>query len=128
MARFWIQYGVTKVAVFSAFIRASAEEQGKAAKELLEVLKVLEERCLGDKKFFGGDSINLVDISYGILSYWFAAIEEAIGVKVLEPTTLPRLHTWTKNFLEVPLIKENIPDNDKMLAYVRGVREKLLNK
>ncbi|CAK7327362.1 unnamed protein product [Dovyalis caffra] len=128
MARFWIQYGVTMVAVFRAFIRASGEELGKAAKELLEVLKVLEEQCLGDKKFFGGDSINLVDISYGVFSYWFATTEEAIGVKVLEPTTLPRLHTWTKNFLEVPLIKENIPDNDKMLAYVRGLREKLDNK
>nr|TKR83859.1 hypothetical protein D5086_0000266300 [Populus alba] len=128
MARFWIQYGVTKGAAFGAFFRASGEELEKAVKEVAEVLRVLEEQGLGDKKFFGGDSINLVDISYGLFAYWFAAIEEAAGVKVLEPSTLPRLHAWAQNFIEVPLIKENIPDYDKMLLHMKSVREKMTNK
>ncbi|KAB5516148.1 hypothetical protein DKX38_026796 [Salix brachista] len=101
-----------------AFNRGSGEDQlEKAAKELLESLKILEEQGLGDKKFFGGESINLVDISYGALGYWFPALEEAKGVKVLEPRTLPRLHAWAKNFVELPVVKENIPAYDKMLAY-----------
>ncbi|CAK7327361.1 unnamed protein product [Dovyalis caffra] len=125
MARFWIQYGVTKGAPIGVFYRASGEELEKAAKELREMLKILEEQGLGDKKFFGGDSINLVDISYGALAYWFAAMEEASGVKVLEPSTLPRLYSWAKNFIEVPVVKENIPDYDKMLAYVSATRKKL---
>ena len=97
-------------------------------KEVAEVLRVLEEQGLGDKKFFGGDSINLVDISYGLFTCWFAAIEELAGVKVLEPSTLPRLHAWAQNFIEVPLIKENIPDYDKMLLHMKSVREKMTNK
>ncbi|KAG6766293.1 hypothetical protein NC652_021861 [Populus alba x Populus x berolinensis] len=128
MARFWIQYGATKSAALVPLFRASGEELEKAVKEVAEVLRVLEEQGLGDKKFFGGDSINLVDISYGLFAYWFAAIEEAAGVKVLEPSTLPRLHAWAQNFLEVPLIKENIPDNDKMLLHMKSVREKMMNK
>jgi glutathione S-transferase len=52
-------------------------------------------------------------------------MEEAVGVKVLEPSTLPKLHAWAKNFIEVPVIKENIPDYDKMMAYSRVAREKL---
>ncbi|KAF9663459.1 hypothetical protein SADUNF_Sadunf17G0052300 [Salix dunnii] len=117
MARFWIQYGVNMSAAFSAFNRGSGEELEKAAKDLLGSLKILEEQGLGDKKFFGGESINLVDISYGALGYWFAALEEAKGVKVLEPRTLPRLHAWAKNFVELPVIKENIPAYDNMVAY-----------
>ncbi|XP_011041490.1 PREDICTED: probable glutathione S-transferase [Populus euphratica] len=120
MARFWIQYGVIKGAAFSAFYHGSGEELEKAAKEMAEWLKILEEQGLGDKKFFGGESINLVDISYGLLGYWFAALEDAKGVKVLEPSTLPRLHAWAKNFVELPVVKENIPAYDKMLAYVTG--------
>ncbi|KAH8495510.1 hypothetical protein H0E87_018615 [Populus deltoides] len=117
MARFWIQSGVIKGASFREFYHGSGEELEKAAKELTEWLKILEEQGLGDKKFFGGESINLVDISYGVLGYWFAAMEEAKAVKVLEPATLPRLHAWAKNFVELPVVKENIPAYDKMLAY-----------
>nr|ADB11325.1 tau class glutathione transferase GSTU36 [Populus trichocarpa] len=117
MARFWIQYGVIKGASFRGFYHGSGEELEKAAKELAEWLKILEEQGLGDKKFFGGESINLVDIAYGALGYWFAAMEEAKGVKVLEPSTFPRLHAWAKNFVELPVVKENIPAYDKMLAY-----------
>ncbi|KAJ6755727.1 GLUTATHIONE TRANSFERASE GST 23-LIKE [Salix purpurea] len=127
MARFWIQYGVTKCAdAFGAFYVASEEEEReKAAKDIVEVLKILEDQALGDKKFFGGDNINLVDISYGPSAYWLPAMGEAVGVKVLEPSTLPKLHAWANNFIEVPAIKENIPDYDKMLAYMRDAREKL---
>ncbi|KAJ6898438.1 glutathione S-transferase [Populus alba x Populus x berolinensis] len=125
MARFWIQYGVTKGAAFRAFCHGSGEELEKAAKELAEWLKILEEQGLGDKKFFGGERINLVDISYGVLGYWFAAVEEAKGVKVLEPSTLPRLHAWAKNFVELPVVKENIPAYDEMLAYRTDSMKKL---
>ena len=80
---------------------------------MLEVLRIIEEQALGDKKFFGGDTINLVDITYGLLSYWFKNVEEVIGIKVLEPSTLPRLSQWVQNFTEVPVIKETIPERDK---------------
>ncbi|KAF9673653.1 hypothetical protein SADUNF_Sadunf10G0046400 [Salix dunnii] len=127
MARFWIQYGVDTVAALGAltFYQGSGEELKKAAKELLESLKILEEQGLGDKKFFGGESMNLVDISYGALGYWLAAVEEAKGVKVLEPSTLPRLHAWAKNLNELPVVKENIPASDKILAFVTGAMNRL---
>ncbi|XVF29228.1 hypothetical protein REPUB_Repub15cG0102900 [Reevesia pubescens] len=127
IARFWIQFGVDKGPVFRAFIQSTGgEEQKKAAKDLLEVLKIIEEQALGDKKFFGGDAINLVDISYGLLAYWFKNVEEVIGVKVIEPSTLPRLCQWAQNFIEVAVVKETIPDRHKMLAYRRRMREKIV--
>ncbi|XVE81478.1 hypothetical protein DITRI_Ditri15bG0067500 [Diplodiscus trichospermus] len=127
MARFWIQFAVAKASVYRAFfVSTGGEDQEKARKDWLEVLKILEDQALGDKKFFGGDTINLVDISYGVLAYWFKNTEEVIGIKVLEPTTLPRLSQWVQNFMQVPVIKENIPDSHKMLAYLRIVREKII--
>ena len=45
-----------------------------------------------------------------------AAVEEAKGITVLKPSTLPRLHAWAKNLDELPVVKENIPASDKMLA------------
>ncbi|KAK6255060.1 hypothetical protein SCA6_016365 [Theobroma cacao] len=125
MARFWIQFVADKSPVIRAFILSTGgEEQEKAARELLEVLKIIEEKALGEKQFFGGDTINLVDISYGVLAYWFKIMQEIIGVKVLEPNTFPRLYEWAQNFMEVAVIKETIPDRDKLLAHMRGVREK----
>ncbi|XP_021290228.1 probable glutathione S-transferase [Herrania umbratica] len=127
MARFWIQFLEDKGPVFRALLLSTGgEEQEKAAKESLEVLKIIEEKALGDKKFFGTNTINLVDISYGVLTYWLKNMQEAIGVKVLEPNTLPRLYEWAQNFVEVAVIKETIPDRDKMVAYLRGLREKIV--
>ena len=89
-----------QIQVFLAFFRAADEEEReKAAKKTMEVLKILEEQALGDKKFFGGETVNMVDLAYGILStHWFACMEEVVGVKLIEPNTLPGLHDCVQNF------------------------------
>ncbi|KAI9196007.1 hypothetical protein LWI28_020219 [Acer negundo] len=125
IARFWIQFGQGKD-YFWSFFQESGEEQEKAAKEILEMLKILEEQGLGDKKFFGGDAINLVDIAHGWLPLWFEAIEEAVGVKLMEPTTLPRLHAWMHNFKQVDVIKQNLPDRQKLFVHMKNLRDKFV--
>lgn len=110
-----------------AFFTTAGEDQEKATREALEVLEIIEEKALGDKKFFSGDSIGMVDIAYGWLAYWFPCMEEAVGLKVLNPATLPRVHAWIQDFKEVPVIKENLPDYGKMLAYMKKQRAKFLS-
>ena len=114
--------------VFQACFRAADEEErDKAAKETMEVLKIMEEHALGDKKFFGGETVNMVDLAYGILStHWFACMEEVAGVKLIEPNTLPGLHAWVQNFKQVPIIKDNLPDYERLLAYYKQLRQKFL--
>ena len=35
------------------------------------MLKIMEEQGLGEKKFFGGERIGIVDIAFGIIAHWF---------------------------------------------------------
>ncbi|XP_059652529.1 glutathione transferase GST 23-like [Cornus florida] len=125
MARFWIQFGEDKGRTFFG-LYGTGQEQEEAIKESLAVLKIIEEKALGDKQFFGGDAIGLVDISFGWFAYGFECMEEVVGVKLLEPSTLPRLCAWVQNFKQVTVIKENLPDREKLLAHLKRLREKLI--
>ncbi|KAF6135830.1 hypothetical protein GIB67_028149 [Kingdonia uniflora] len=102
------------------------EGQKKAIQDSLEVLKILEEHGLGAKKFFGGETIGLMDMTLGWMAYWISILEEIAGVKLLEEHKFPRLFKWIKNFKEFPIIKENLPDYDKTLARFKGHREKIV--
>ncbi|KAL7209798.1 hypothetical protein ACSBR1_031376 [Camellia fascicularis] len=101
--------------------------EDKARQGSLEMLRTVEEHALGDKKFFGGESVRMVDIALGWIAYWLEVIEEIVGVKLLEAESFPRLHSWKKNFKEVSEIKENLPDRDKMFVLFKHLREMLLS-
>ncbi|PRQ36872.1 putative glutathione transferase [Rosa chinensis] len=127
VARFWMQFASPdRIPSFTAFflLPTAGEEREKTIKDVLETLRTLEEQGLGDKKFFGGDSIGLVDLVHGWLASWFEISQEMVGVKLLEPNTLPRLHAWVQNFKDTPVIKDNLPDYNELLAHMTRVRDR----
>ncbi|KAF3457503.1 hypothetical protein FNV43_RR02161 [Rhamnella rubrinervis] len=124
-ARFWINYADDKGVAIWRIFRSRGEEQEKFIEECLEMLRILEEQALGDKKFFGGDEIGIVDIVFGGIAHWLGVIEEIVGVKLLEANEFPHLHAWTNNFKEIPVIRQNLPNRHDMLVFYKGVREKL---
>ncbi|KAF9616474.1 hypothetical protein IFM89_029771 [Coptis chinensis] len=75
-ARFWIKFGEDKTTTFFSFFATEGEEHEKVVKDCFEALKALEEHGLGNKKFFGGDSIGLVDIAFGWMALWLEIMEE----------------------------------------------------
>lgn len=126
LARFWSKFIDDKVTIVGRLFFQAPEEKPDqdAIKEVVESLKILEEKALGDKKFFGGNNIGMVDIANGWLCQWFEGLEDMRGIKVIEPSTLPRLSAWVENFKQVPVIQENLPDYGKLLAHLKAVREK----
>ncbi|GLT81495.1 hypothetical protein SLA2020_528770 [Shorea laevis] len=128
VARFWVKFADEKGLSISKVFRSSGEEQEKALKESLEMLEIIEEHApgLGQKKFFGGDKIGMVDLTLGLLAHWMGVIEEVTGVKIKEAGKFPRLEAWIKNFKEDPVIKENLPELKDMLPAMKRRRETVL--
>ncbi|RYQ92204.1 hypothetical protein Ahy_B09g098381 [Arachis hypogaea] len=104
---------------------ADDEEKKKAIEKVQEQLKVVEDQCFSDEKnFFGGDTINMVDLAFGSVLKFIEALEEFNDLKVIEPGKFHHLHSWFNDFKDVQVIKENLNPNDQMVAYFKVVKEK----
>jgi glutathione S-transferase len=53
----------------------------EATKEVQELLRILEEHGLGEKKFFGGNNIGLVDIAFGWIVACLKSWKKQLGSK-----------------------------------------------
>jgi glutathione S-transferase len=69
------------------------------------------------KKFYGGETINIVDIALGSFVN-FIKVQDRLEVKILQTERFPRLHLWFNNFKDVPIIHENTPDEEKWVAFL----------
>ncbi|KAJ8627223.1 hypothetical protein MRB53_020530 [Persea americana] len=103
------------------------EEQTKTLKESQESLKPLEELLKG-KRFFGGEStIGYLDIVIGWIAFLCPAYEELLGVTYVNPNSMHLLHAWCQEYTNVPLLKEGLPPREKLLPYLKVIREKLMS-
>uniref|UniRef100_A0A803Q4C8 glutathione transferase n=1 Tax=Cannabis sativa TaxID=3483 RepID=A0A803Q4C8_CANSA len=96
------------------------EEQEKWKKEYIEMLRTIEDEALmmNNKKYFLGEDIGILDISFGCIAHWFEVIEELCEVRLIE--SFPKLHSWIQNFKQHPIINQNLPPRDKLLLHFKG--------
>ncbi|XP_073134130.1 probable glutathione S-transferase [Henckelia pumila] len=120
MTRFWAKFIDEKClpALWKAAWSAG-EEQEKAKEEARELLTFLEEELKG-KKFFGGDSIGLVDIAANFVAYWYVIIAELVGLKLVTNDNFPNLCSWTDEYVNSSSVKENLPDREKLIENFRA--------
>ena len=86
------------------------------ASELLQFL----ENELKELRYFGGETIGLLDIAANIIGYWLGIFEEAFGVELLTKEKFPKLCNWANEFVSVSAIRENLPPRDKLIAFLRN--------
>ncbi|KAJ8639987.1 hypothetical protein MRB53_016681 [Persea americana] len=101
------------------------EEQMKTLKEVQDSLKPLEE--LKGKRFFGGETIGYLDMVIGWIAFLCPTYEELLGVTYVDPNSMPLLHAWCQEYTNVPLVKEGLPPREKLLPYLKVIREKLMS-
>ncbi|TKY51797.1 glutathione S-transferase [Spatholobus suberectus] len=120
LARFWVKYADDMFsAVAALYWSNNNEEREKNIEKIWEHFRVVENQCFGEqKKFFGGDTIDMVDICFGSIVDFLVVAEDILEVKVLEDEKFPHLHSWYSNFKDVPVIKENLPDQEKMFLFL----------
>ncbi|XP_042483007.1 probable glutathione S-transferase [Macadamia integrifolia] len=125
VARFWTKFAEDKTSSIWSMFHTVGEKQEKAIKGCLEMLRTIEEHGLGEKKFFGGETIGLADLAFGWIAHWLGVLEDLLDQKWVDAHTFPRLHAWIQNFREVSVIKENLPDRDQMFLFYKCRMEKL---
>ncbi|PNY10895.1 glutathione transferase gst 23-like protein [Trifolium pratense] len=126
-ARFWSKFIEEKSMQMMEFFLYDGERQERAIKETLDILRVIEnESGLSEKMFICGNTIGLADIALGWVAHTLPVMEEIVGVKFITIDAFPHLHSWVKNFLEIPIIKNNLPPHEKLVEYFRERRKVFL--
>ncbi|CAL4989860.1 unnamed protein product [Urochloa decumbens] len=127
MARFWARFLKDKLSPpIWKWFTAQGQEQEDAHQAAVEQLLVLEKELDG-KRFFAGEKIGFVDLSFGPLSYVIPMYQEIIGVKMITEDKFPSLSAWMANFLSSPVVKDHLPPLDKLRLRLQAIREAFLN-
>lgn len=95
--------------------RCQGEEQVKAINEVVELFKLLENQLNG-KKFFGGDTIGLVDITANFLALWLIIHQEIMGLQIVTEEKLPVFCKWIDEYLNSSVIKQSLPSKEELTA------------
>ncbi|KAK1563517.1 hypothetical protein Q3G72_028671 [Acer saccharum] len=117
LARFWAKFIDEKVVpALKNSTWGKGKEREVAIGEACEHLKTLENE-LGDKKFFGGEDIGLVDIVANVVGIWFGVFQEFSGLELLTEEKFPKLCKWIHEYVNHTAIKEDVPPRDKLIEF-----------
>ncbi|GJN16736.1 hypothetical protein PR202_gb03757 [Eleusine coracana subsp. coracana] len=115
-ARFWARFLDDKCSTpFWLSLWTEGEVQQGFMKEIKGNLKLLEGQLKG-KRFFGGDTIGLVDIAASGFAHWLSVFEEVAGVTLATPEEFPDLCRWGKEYTSHDTVMQCLPDRATLLA------------
>jgi len=100
------------------------KEREKSFEETEEAFQFLENEL--KDKFFGGDEIGLIDITAVFIAFWFPIVQEVTGLKLFTSEKFPKLYNWSQEFNNHPIIKENLPSKEGLLAFFKARYESLV--
>nr|XP_043610371.1 probable glutathione S-transferase [Erigeron canadensis] len=122
-SRFWAKFNDEQV--FPSFFRyhmSQGRDQEEAKEKFLESLKLVEGYLKG-KKFLNGETCGFLDLVFGWMAHYPVAMKKASNLNLLNEEAWPYLSTWMKQFRDIPVIKENWPDEEALVLKFQKMRE-----
>ncbi|KAL5722766.1 glutathione transferase [Ranunculus cassubicifolius] len=133
--RFWANFYDQNFRSRKLLLSEEGEEKEKATEESNENACILEEGIkrdfIGKSPFFHGENLGYLDIVVGASSCSYMAMEEVVGVKLIDPDKFPLYFTWVTAMKSHPVVKETLPPHEKLVQRMINYREmafKLPNK
>ncbi|XP_062017222.1 probable glutathione S-transferase [Rosa rugosa] len=120
-ARFWADFVDKKFVDCATKVWTTKGDEHEAAKKgFLESIKLLVGE-LGDKPFFGGETLGFVDVSLVPFYSWLSVCEKFGNFSVEEES--PDFIAWAKRCLQKESVSRSLPDQDKVYDFVVQLRK-----
>ncbi|XP_058209389.1 probable glutathione S-transferase parA [Rhododendron vialii] len=124
-ARFWADFVDKKVYSLGKQVWSSTGEAQEAAKkELLECFKLMEGE-LGQKPYFGGETLGFVDVALIPFYTWFPALEHCGSFLMVKEC--PKLVAWAHKCMEAESVSKTLPDLKKTFDFFMDFIKKANN-
>ncbi|MBA0734283.1 hypothetical protein Gogos_018213 [Gossypium gossypioides] len=115
-------YKKSQLRFWATFIHQSQNK--KKTNKMLETIKVLEE---GVKDIFPDDNnVGYLDFVICSVISFHVAMEEVLGIKMVDSEKTPLLHSWVTKLNHLALVKETMAPNHKLVEVLKVVRQKAL--
>ncbi|XP_021281747.1 probable glutathione S-transferase parA [Herrania umbratica] len=121
-ALFWGDYLDKKMYSCGKRIWVGKEDQEEAKEELMKILKTMEGE-LGDKLYFGGDSIGYVDVALVPFTSWFYTFETCGNFSI--EADCPKLIAWAKRCKESESVCKALPDPLEIYGFMLQLKKRL---
>jgi glutathione S-transferase len=121
-ARFWADFVDKKIYSLGRQVCLSTGEAQEAAKkELLDSFKLLEGE-LGQKPYFGGETLGFVDVALIPFYTWFSLYEHCGNFTMVEEC--PKLVAWAHKCMEKESVSKTLPDLKKAFDFLMDYMKK----
>ncbi|MBA0786163.1 hypothetical protein Gotri_025402 [Gossypium trilobum] len=121
VARFWVDFIDKKIYELGSKVwKTKGEEQANAKKEFIECLKLLEGE-LGDKTYFGGESLGYVDVALVPFYSWFYAYEKCGDFSI--EAECPKMIAWVKRCMQKESVAKSLPDQEKVYEFILQLKK-----
>ncbi|XP_050147893.1 probable glutathione S-transferase isoform X5 [Malus sylvestris] len=121
-ARFWADFVDKKIHENGRKLwTTKGEEYDAAKKDFLDCIGVLEGE-LGNKPFFGGETLGFVDVALVPFYSWFLVYEKFGNFSV--EAEHPKFIAWVKRCMEKESVSKSLPEQEKVYDFVTLIRKK----
>ncbi|XP_018502664.2 probable glutathione S-transferase [Pyrus x bretschneideri] len=122
-ARFWADFVDKKIYDIGRKLGTTkGEEYDAAKKDFLDCIGVLEGE-LGDKTFFGGETLGFVDVALIPFYSWFLVYEKSGNFSV--EAEHPKFIAWVKRCMEKESVSKSLPEQERVYDFTMLIRKKL---